>query len=66
MTHASGVVYEGIWRNNEPEVQPAKIIVDLPVDQTYLEVAQGKRFSLQLRLVTSVDITVTGGFVVCT
>ena len=54
------MVYEGLWRNNEPETQPSEIFVDLPNEQSLIEIAQGKRFSLQLRLVAADGTTVSG------
>ena len=60
MTHISGVVYEGLWRNNEPEAQASQIVIDLPDKQTHIEVVQGKRFSLQLKLTTRDGSLATG------
>ena len=60
MSHSSGVVYEGLWINNLPAVQPAEITIELPTGQTCIEIVQGKKFSLRLQLVNAQKEPIAG------
>jgi len=62
MVHASGAIYEGLWINGKPETIAFEIQVIMPPGQKYIEVIQGRKFSLQVQVVGANREPVIGEF----
>ena len=45
MTHASGVLYEGLWINGRPSAMSAKIVI---TNENPIEIIQGTAFELSI------------------
>ena len=59
MSHASGVVYNGVWLNGAPLVEAAEISIQMN-NAKYHEVGQGKRFEISAQIVDKEGSPVEG------